>query len=84
VFTTTDDGGVSTGLAFLIVLAGVGLLTAVALLIVRDARRRAPKDAANPFVSEAVPADAHRSAKDAKRKARAKSKAARTQRRRNR
>jgi hypothetical protein len=83
-FTTTDDGGIGTGLAFLIVLGGVALLTAVAVFIVRDARRRAPKEAPNPFVSETVAADAHRTGKDAKRKARAKSKAARAQRRRNR
>jgi hypothetical protein len=83
-FTTTDDGGIDSGLAFLIVLGGVALLTAVAFFIIRDARRRAPKEAPNPFVSETVAADAHRSAKDAKRKARAKSKAARAQRRRNR
>lgn len=83
-FTTTDDGGIDSGLAFLIVLGGVALLTAVAFFIIRDARRRAPKEAPNPFVSETVAADAHRSAKDAKRKARAKSRAARAQRRRNR
>jgi hypothetical protein len=78
-----DDDGLSSFQAILIAGAAIALLTGVIVVIMRDAKRRAPIEAGD---SEAAhkPADAHKRSQAAKRKQRQKAKAARAQRRRNR
>jgi hypothetical protein len=78
----TDDG-LDAWQTLLIAGAALALLSGVVMVILRDARRRAPID---PGSDEAAhrPPDAHQTAKAAKSRQRAKSKAAREQRRRNR
>lgn len=81
--STKSDDGISDFQALLIAIAGAALLTGVVIVILRDAKKRAPIEAGD---SEAAhkPADAHKSSQQAKRKQRQKDKAARAQRRRNR
>ncbi len=81
--SNTDDDGISSFQAILIAGAAIVLLTGVIVVIMRDAKRRAPIEAGD---SEAAhkPADAHKRSQAAKRKQRQKDKAARAQRRRNR
>lgn len=83
--STTDStgGGLSTTQAVLVVLAGVGVITAIGLWIARDARRRAPLTAGDTESAHRMP-DAHKRGQASKRKQRAKAKAVRQQRRRNR
>ena len=81
--SNTDDDGLSSFQAILIAGAAIVVLTGVIVVIMRDAKRRAPIEAGD---SEAAhkPADAHKRSQAAKRKQRQKDKAARAQRRRNR
>jgi len=83
--STTDStgGGLSTIQAILVVVAGVGVITGIGLWIARDARRRAPLTAGD-VESPHLLGDAHKGGQAAKRKQRAKAKAVREQRRRNR
>jgi hypothetical protein len=83
--STTDStgGGLSTLQAVLVVVAGVGVITGIGLWIARDARRRAPLTAGD-VESPHLLGDAHKGGQAAKRKQRAKAKAVREQRRRNR
>lgn len=83
--STTDStgGGLSTTQAVLVVIAGVGVITAIGLWIARDARRRAPLTAGDTESAHRMP-DAHKRGQAAKRKQRAKARAVREQRRRNR
>lgn len=80
--TSTDDG-LDAWQTLLIAAAAIVLLSGVVMVILRDARRRAPID---PGSDEAAhrPPDAHKTSKAAKSRQRAKAKAARRQRRRNR
>ncbi len=77
--TTTEATSNSKKTVIIIVIAAVALLVAIAYVIVRDARKTAP--AGDPQLAEAR--SAHDSA-EALRKRRAKAKAARQQRKRNR
>ena len=84
--TTTNNstgGGLSTTQAILVVVAGVGVITGIGLWIARDARRRAPLTVGDTE-SAHLAADAHKRGQASKRRQRAKAKAARAQRRRNR
>lgn len=85
--TSSQSNQISDGLqtwqAILIVLGGVILIFGIAMAILRDARGRAPvaqDDDRTPQRSR----DAHITAQNAKRRQRAKAKAIRAQRRRNR
>lgn len=80
--TTTDDG-LESWQTVLIAIAAVALLTGVVVVILRDAKRRAPVAAGDDEAAH-KPADAHRRSQEAKRKQRRKARAARKQRRRNR
>lgn len=79
---TTDDG-LSSFQAILVAGAAVVLLTGVIVVIMRDAKRRAPVDAGDEEAPHKL-ADAHKGSQAAKRKQRQKDKAARAQRRHNR
>jgi hypothetical protein len=83
--STTDStgGGLSTTEAVLVFIAGVAVITAIGLWIARDARRRAPLTAGDTESAHRVP-DAHKRGQASKSKQRAKAKAVREQRRRNR
>ena len=78
----TDDG-LESWQAIMIAVAAVALLTGVIVVILRDARRRAPITAGDDEAAH-KPADAHKRSQEAKRRQRQKDKAAREQRRRNR
>ncbi len=78
-----DDGGIASWQQVLIVIAGVVLLTGIAIAIVRDARSRAPMKETDIDAGKRG-SDAHQTAKATKQKQRAKAKAARQARRRNR
>lgn len=80
--TDTDDG-LSAWQTLLIAGGAVVLLTGVVTVILRDARKRAPVHAGSDEAAHRPP-DAHKTAKAAKSKQRAKARAARHQRRRNR
>ena len=80
--TPTDDG-LESWQTILIAVAAVALLTGVIVVILRDARRRAPIAAGDEEAAH-KPADAHKRSQEAKRRQRQKDKAAREQRRRNR
>jgi hypothetical protein len=75
--STTDDSGLGTGGQILLYGTGALLLFGIALLVVRDARRRAPVE---ELVSQ--PRGTHSPQRHTR--ARAKAKAARAQRKRNR
>lgn len=64
-------------------VGGIGVLTGIVIVIMRDARRRAPVSAGDDQAAH-LAADAHKRGQATKQKQRAKSKAARAQRRRNR
>ena len=81
--SSSTGGGLSTIQAILVVVAGVGVITAIGLWIARDARRRAPLTAGDTE-SAHLAGDAHKHGQATKRRQRAKAKAARRQRRRNR
>jgi hypothetical protein len=82
--TTTSTGrGLQTWQALLIVAGGVAVIVGIGLYIARDARRRAPIAVGDTEAAHRDPS-AHKSAREAKRKTRARQKAARAQRRRNR
>jgi hypothetical protein len=81
--TSSGSDGVTTFQAVLIVIAAVALLTGIAVVIVRDARRRAPVLPGDSEAAHLAP-DAHKGSRAAKQKQRAKAKAVREQRRRNR
>ena len=84
--TTTNSstgGGLSTLQAVLVVVAGVGVITGIGLWIARDARRRAPLTVGDTE-SAHLAGDAHKRGQATKSKQRARAKAARAQRRRNR
>jgi hypothetical protein len=80
---STTGGGLSTLEAILVVGAGIGVITGIALLIARDARRRAPLSAGDSETAHLAP-DAHKRGQATKSKQRAQAKAVREQRRRNR
>ena len=84
--TTTNNstgGGLSTIQAVLVVVAGVGVITGIGLWIARDARRRAPLTVGDTE-SAHLAGDAHKRGQATKSRQRARAKAARAQRRRNR
>ena len=80
---TQGAGGLKTWQSLLIIAAGVVLLGGLAWVIVRDARRRAPVTAGQSE-SPGPSADTHRRGQHTKQRQRARNKAARAQRRRNR
>jgi len=81
--TSGSGGGLATWAGILIVAGGVAVIVAIGMYIARDARRRAPLKAGDSEVAHLAPS-AHQGARQAKQKARARQKAARAQRRRNR
>ena len=81
--TSTTDDGLDTWQSILIAGSGIALLTGVIVVIMRDARRRAPIEAGDSEAAH-LPADAHKGSRAAKQKQRKKDKAAKAQRRRNR
>ena len=81
--TTSTSGGIKTWQALGIVAGGVIIIVGIGLFIARDARRRAPVTSGDSEAAHLDPS-AHQRAQRSKQKTRAKQKAARAQRRRNR
>ena len=80
--TDTDDG-LDAWQSLLIAVGAIVVLGGALIVILRDARRRAPIDPGSDQAAHRPP-DAHRAAKASKQRQRSKAKAARRQRRRNR
>lgn len=81
---STDTGGLSDSVALIGVIIGIIVVTLIGVFIARDARRRAPKRGTDPFHSQEVTPDMHQGGHKAKQRQRAKARAAKQARRRNR
>lgn len=81
---STDTGGLSDSVALIGVVIGILVVTIIGIYIARDARRRAPKRGTDPLHTQEIGPDGHRGGHKAKQRQRAKARAAKQSRRKNR